>query len=119
MGDVLLNGVTVTGAGSAKTFEKPVRFFAFKSRWVANGDTVTVLKIDVEWSGDPLGTSDADATWYTLVTHSYGASEITALAAGFFSADQIATRIRGNLKTYTGSSGDAAFTLELTDTVYG
>ena len=115
MGDVLLNGVTVTGAGSAKTFERPVRFFAFKSAWKANGDTVTVLKVDVEWSGDPPGTSDANATWFTLVSHTYNSDEITALAAGFLSADQIATRIRGNLKTYTGSGGSAAFTLELTD----
>ncbi len=117
MGDVLLNGVTVVGAGSSKQFEKPQRFFAFKSSWAANGDTVTVLKVDVEWSGDPPGTSDANATWYTLVTHTYNAAEITALAAGFFSADQLATRIRGNLKTYTGSSGDATFTLELPDSL--
>ena len=115
MGDVLLNGVTVTGAGSSKQFEKPQRFFAFKSSWAANGDTVTVLKVNVEWSADPPGTSDSDATWFTLVTHTYTADEITALAAGFFSADQLVSRIRGNLKTYTGSGGDAAFTLELMD----
>ncbi|KKN66855.1 hypothetical protein LCGC14_0467230 [marine sediment metagenome] len=115
MGDVLLNGVAVTGAGSSKTFEKPKRFFAFKSFWVANGDTVTVVKIDVEWSADPAGVLDADATWFTLVTHTYTADEITALAAGFFSSDKLASRIRGNLKTYTGSGGDADFTLELED----
>ena len=117
MGDVLLNEATVTGAESSHQFEKPVTHLSFKSLWVAGGDTVTAVKVDVEWSGDPPGTSDALATWFTLASHSYTAAEITALAAGFGSFDLPVTRVRGNLKTYTGSAGSAKFTLELVDTV--
>lgn len=73
----------------------------------ANG-SVSALLIDLEASDDGRGVTDANAKWYSLNTHTFNGSELTALRAMWHVVSKPVKRVRLKVDTSTGeSSGDA------------
>jgi len=100
-GQLLLNGVSATGAGDGQLIGTTEKHTVSVYYTDANA-SISALVVAFQASNDPASVTDANAHWYTVASHTFTASELTAKQAMFHIVNAPVERVRLNVTTATG-----------------
>jgi hypothetical protein len=104
---VLLNGVSATGAGPTLSINSPFRDHTVDIYYTDADTSITAIVVELQGC---IIEDISNCRYYTLAEHTFSSAEITAKQAMFHVVDKPVTRVRLNITTLTGEgTGDVIY----------